>query len=168
MTWGSWTGADRPLADGEIAGFNYMLTDPNNITTAAQLGALNSNGSVTFADIGGPSAVGSNGGNWSVNFISMGVDFSAGVIDSAQISVTHNESTTIQLSDNFSDNSGVAFNSDGSFVIPDMEEVEVSRYSGSLAGHFIGTDANGALVAFEVREIDGEQRIVGSQVLEQQ
>ncbi len=66
VTWGSWTGANRPLADGEIAGFSYTLTDPNNITTPGQLGALE--GDVTFADIGGPSAVGSDGGLWTVNF----------------------------------------------------------------------------------------------------
>jgi hypothetical protein len=161
VSWGSWTGVSGPLENDEIAGFSYTLTDPNNITTPDQLGSLE--GSANFTDIGGPSAVDSGGGLWSVTFLSVGVDFDQGLIDFAQLTVD-NGVDNIQLGDNSPD---VAFNSDGSFAVSGLQEIEGFSYTGAIEGRFIGVQADGALVAFEVREIDGAQRIVGSQVLGQ-
>lgn len=47
-----------------------------------------------------------------------------------------------------------------------LQQDDSSSYVGGIEGRFIGTDADGALVAFEVREIEGEHRVVGSRILE--
>lgn len=163
VEWGSWTGAAGQLADDQINGFSYTLTDPNNITTPAQLAALDGNFTSTFSDSGGgPPVVSNDGGAWSIGFMNLGVNFGAGEIVSAGFSVT-DSNTTIQLGSS----SSVAFDADGSFAVSGLQEVEGFSYTGGLEGRFIGSSADGALVAFEVREIDGTRRIVGSRILQQ-
>ncbi len=95
--------------------------------------------------------------------ISVGVNFELGLVDYAAIEVTDG-GTPIGVYDNSPD---VAFSSDGSFAVSGLQEAEGSSYTGGIEGRFIGTNADGALVAFEVREIDGTRRIVGSRILKQ-
>jgi len=164
VSWGGWTADSRPVADGELAGFQYAVTDPGNITTSAQIADLT--GTANYGGNEGPVAIGSGGGNWLVGGLGLGFDFDAGVINRAQISLT-NEVTedTIGVQAGSFGGPGIAsINSDGSFALDGLQDTD-GVYSGEIGGRFLGTNADGALVAFEVKEIDGEQRIVGTQVL---
>ncbi len=168
VSWGSWSSDSLPEEDGTLDGFLYAITDLDNMTTAAEIDALEANFtfSVSYTDFGGPSVIGSEGGNWAVNNIRFDATFSAGAIDAASISLL--ETTTEEI---ISVDAGIeapaigTINPDGSFAADGLGDTD-GVFSGEFEGHFLGTNAEGALMAFEIREIDGERRIVGTRILD--
>lgn len=161
VRWGSWS-ADSPVADGEPIGFLYAFTDPDRFTRPDEFGGL---GSVSYGNPDGPVALANDGTRWQVDGFGLAVDFAAGSIESAGLQLEQVDSEASISIVGGVEGSLTTIDEDGSFSASGLSPFEGNDYSGSLSGRFLGTNADGALVAFEVREVDGEQRIVGAQVL---
>ncbi|MFW5969764.1 MAG: hypothetical protein ACOCP9_03925, partial [Halofilum sp. (in: g-proteobacteria)] len=65
----------------------------------------------------------------------------------------------------FVDDGNGTIDDDGSFDASGLTGGE-GEFLGEIEGRFLGTNAEGALVAFEVGEVEGDLRIVGSRVLD--
>lgn len=169
VSWGSWADGSGAVDGGDITGFVYTFTDPANLTTATEIEDLGASGQLGFyGDAGGPPAIATDGSTWEVNTLTLNVDFASSTVEAADIVLnTPDFSETV-----FVNTTDVAsIDADGSFTVANMtgsDLTETIQYEGDLEGGFIGSSADGALVAFEVREVGGEQRIVGSRVLRTQ
>jgi hypothetical protein len=167
VSWGSWTPSGA-VDDGELRGFVYAYTDPGNFTTATELGAVaDAVGSLQYNNLDGPSALGSDGTRWNVDGLRIDVDFAAADITGAVILLAQtNGDEVIGLNAGLFESGTVdgALNPDTTFTVTDLPGTE-GVYSGDLTGRFLGQNAEGALVAFDVGEIEGDRRIVGTRIL---
>lgn len=167
VAWGSWADDSGTVDGGDIAGFVYTLADPADLTTADEIEDLGASGRLGFyGDAGGPPAIASGGEAWEINTLTLDVDFGASTVEAADIVLNPpgelGETVFVGATD------AATIDADGSFAVADMtgsDLTETVQYEGDLEGGFLGSGADGALVAFEVREVDGERRIVGSRVL---
>jgi hypothetical protein len=174
VSWGSWTPSGA-VDDGELRGFVYAYTDPGNFTTATELGAVaDAVGSLQYNNLHGPSALGSDGTRWNVHWLRIDVDFAAADITGAGMLLAQtNGDEFIDLNAGLFGSGTVdgALNPDTTFTVTDLpgtsvpEPGTVGVYSGDLTGRFLGQNAEGALVAFDVGEIEGDRRIVGTRIL---
>ncbi|WP_083330760.1 FecR family protein [Halofilum ochraceum] len=167
VAWGSWF-PSGPVDDGDVRGFVYAYTDPGNFTTTTELEVLaDLDGSLQYTNLDGPPALGSDGSRWDVSALQINVNFSDASIAAAGILLGNqaNSDETIDLNAGFFDAVSVgAIAPDTTFTVSDLPSTD-EAYSGDLTGRFLGRNAEGALVAFEVRELDGDRRIVGTRVL---
>jgi len=171
--WGRWDGVvDVTNSDTSATvdgSFMYAYsTDP---TTSTQLGKLS--GTATYQLAGGPQAVGTSGDLWTVDTLSMGVDFTQQTV-TGSIAMSDG-ATTLNVSQT------------GGSLDPDLGVIYLGNLSGSwtdgasgtgmangyLEGHFIGDQADGALAGFQVRRQDTDgvstfEKIQGVKVLEKQ
>jgi hypothetical protein len=178
VSWGSWTAEPGTIAEGDIAGFSYAFTDPGNFTTVADIDALGSlEATGTYFDQGGPTAIDSSGAAWDVAAIFLEVDFGSGLTGAgiALEPVGGDPGAALSVS-NFPDGDttiGSIDPNDGTFSAAGLSADEGGDFSqvfeaeGALEGRFLGRNAEGALVAFELREVDGDRRVVGTRVLGQ-
>lgn len=168
VSWGNWSSQAPLEEDGGVDGFLYAVTDPANLTTADEVNVIAENAEFSrfYGDRGGPAVIGSEGGNWQVDNIQVLVSFSDAAIEAASIDLSD---TT--AGDFISVSAGIegpdigVVNPDGSFSADGLSDID-GVFDGELEGHFLGTNAEGALTAFEIREVDGERRIVGARLLQ--
>jgi hypothetical protein len=178
VSWGSWTAEPGTIAEGDIAGFSYAVTDPGNFTTVTEIEALGSlEATGTYFDQGGPVAIDSSGATWSVAALQLGVDFGSGLTGAGiALEPVGGEQGAVLSVSNFPGGGtiGSIDPNDGTFAAAGLSAdgggdfSQVFEAEGALEGRFLGRNAEGALVAFELREVNGDRRVVGTRVLGRQ
>jgi len=163
VNWGRWNGGFSVNgSDYSDGGFTYAYTALDNLSQPSLLQSLV--GTFTYGDAGGPLAVDQSGNAWNVDALSLNVSFLLGnsTIGLNQMQLSNGTSTVqfLQSSgDLVSSTLDLAGNTFG-LVLGGTEG------SGNIDGRFIGTDAQGAIVVFEVDSASGNL-IDGTRLLTQ-
>lgn len=161
VTWGRWTGTDAFFVDGQTASGNLAFTVTDNITEPDTLGGLSGNLDYVFAE--GPSAFDSFGGLWTVDSLSLNIDFDATAVDLNRFALAQGGQTLLILDSNHVTNQNLDLVNNG--IVVDASDSQVGD-SASITGRFVGTDAGGIIVTFTAVD-NFESTIVGTSVLEQ-
>src|SRR5262245_33367643 len=88
VDWGTWQGG-APTVNGTPASGGVHFAHSNNLTTAAQLGALAAqNVSATYNYLGGPNPTNQNGTQGTINSLTVGANFGTQTITSYAVNAT--------------------------------------------------------------------------------
>ena len=155
VDWGRWITGYLEFANGaqvsSIGDFHYAVS--TNITS---LSAISLTGAVSYSNIGGTSPTDLNGMPASLNIISLGVDFTMQTVD-LSINVTAN---SIPLG-------AAAVGAPlTAFVSPDVG-ITGSGTNGEILkayGLFVGSNAEGAIVSYDIRDMSGTNGAIGVSV----
>jgi hypothetical protein len=169
--WGRWSG-DLLVEGADLAGevytagaFHFMYGgDP---TTAGELAGRS--GTATFIAAGGTRPSDRYGGDWRVDILHLGVDFTAQRIRSADLGLSSAAQEAMQLSAAEGADLGLApaFRVDlaGSYT----DGAAAGTAEGVLEGHFVGAGADGAVTQFEVTGTDAagteQAHLLGTRLL---
>jgi hypothetical protein len=165
--WGRWAEGDYNVTrDGETVtthgDFHYAYVD--QLTTTGQLESLEGQVTYNFAD--GTTPTDHNGDAWTLQNLSMDVDFNIGQIQGADLALEDASGSRFELSEDFSVSARPVFfvPLEGSFDHADGA-VATTDAEGVLSGQFAGDQAEGAAVVYRVQDEDRTVFVTGSGLL---
>lgn len=162
VSWGRWEG---DFSDGAATfSGNVAFTVTDNLTEPSTLGGLS--GALDYALAGGPSAFDVNENIWTVDALSLNVDFDAMVVGLNQFQVSSTQARSVLAFDDSdpvgsrfldTDNNKLGITIDGA----SFEGVQIS-------GQFVGINAEGMIVVFAASDSDRVHEVTGTSILQQQ
>lgn len=156
LRWGRWAGDISIERDGDVdiidGGMPYAYS--TNPTTSGEVNAL-TNPSATYSLAAAPDAVDGNGNTWSVDTLSLGVDFTSQQITASQLALSRG-SASIDVNAASSAPVSLTAGSSGPQIFAfTMDDTGAGgNDSAQVSGHFVGDAAEGAVMSFEARRRD--------------